>query len=328
MKKVWLLLGVLLFAGLLGGWLLLGNQASKQKTANSTNNSDQIITKIKLGKSINPVFALPIDIAQKKKIFGKYSLDVEIQAVPGAIADSLISGKVEYFVEGISTFLNSAIKGSGVKWFATVEQVEPYYLISKKTKEQIKKVGILRVAGEDNYHAMVALDALGIDPKSVQFIPLGSYEAKYPSLLNGSVDAVGFPPLPVFLKLEEQFKKDGVSVLIKLAETKDAYYPSALVALDKTLNSKKEASEKLAKALEEAVGYARDNREEVIGYLTEDYKLSRQEAEEIFDRNFIFATANLDTKPRVELVRKLLDFISLQNEAAKEFKPEDFIFRF
>ncbi|MBI2021349.1 ABC transporter substrate-binding protein [Candidatus Daviesbacteria bacterium] len=325
MRRIWFSL-VLISLVVLLGVFFLATQTGKQKPSLTNSKTQPTTEKIKLGKSINPVFALPIDIAQKKKIFEKHDLEVEVQAVPGAIADSLISGKVEYFVEGISTFLSSATKGSGIKWFATVEQVEPYYLISKKPKDQIKKVGVLRIAGEDNYHAMVTLDAFGIDPKTIQFVPLGSYEAKYPSLLNGSVDAVGFPPLPVFLKLEEQFKKDGVSVLIKLAETKDAYYPSALVALDKTLNSKKDASNRLAKALEESVQYARSNREEVLGYLINDYKLSRQEAEEIYDKNFMPATTNLDPKPRVELVKKILEFISLQDETAKSFKAGDFIF--
>lgn len=311
---------IILAVILLGFLFLTRNNASKV----SDSSKEPALTKINVGRSIDPGRSLPVLVSEQKGIFKKYNLDVESQVVNKGIDAALISGQIDVVNDAVVTFLAAAVKGADLKLVGMTLQVDPYYIVSNTTKENIRTVAVNRLGGQDYYQTINSLRLLGVDVSKVTFIISGEYAGKYPLLLRGDVDTAGYQPIADYFKIEDQFKKDGIKLLLNRTDNPNAYYPIGIVTRGDYIKKNPETVKNFVLALKEAVEYARSHKADSIKILMTEYQLKELEANLIYT-NFIASTNNVEIKPRIDYLKTLLDDMSVEIKEAPKYDLNNFI---
>ncbi len=317
LQKILLAVGLLII--LVGGFVLIGKSKTTPKPQVAVDK-----TTIKLGYSVGPIRALPVLIAKEHGFFDKYNLDVKSDALIGGIAATLTSGQFDVFNDGIATFLSAAVNGANIKFVGTTIQADPYYIVSSATKENVKNIAINRLGGDDYYQTINTLRLMGINPTSVNFVLSGTYDGKYPLLLRGNVDTVGYPPIAAYSKITKEFTKDGFSVIFNRTDNPAAYYPTGIVVRGEFLAKNGPAIKNLIAALKDGIVYARAHKEESVNLFMKNYQLSKEDSEVLY-QGFINGTNKVDMKPKAEFVKTLLNDMSVEIKTAPSYDVTKFV---
>ncbi|MCA1218202.1 ABC transporter substrate-binding protein [Streptomyces sp. 8L] len=142
---------------------------------------------------------LPLWIAVDSGLFKKQGLDVTLTSLSGSDGfPALISGQTQMASIGASEMISGAASGAQVRYLATLTPVFPYQFYAKvKTASQLKgkRIGVTTSSGSVYVATLAALKQLGLTPKDVQLVSLGSVTNVNNALIAGSVDAaLSHPP--------------------------------------------------------------------------------------------------------------------------------------
>lgn len=283
------------------------------------------LAKIKVGYSPNiPITALLV--AQKKQIFAKHNLEVELVDVRRGAAQALMSDQVDLFIGPISTFLNAKIEGGDILWIAQIENTFLYNFYSYLPKENLgkSKIGVNRIGGEDYFLTLTILDYLDISPKNISYIQTQDQQGKTTSLLARQIDAGGFFP---FNALEIAEKKDSAKLqeLFTTEALSGLKFPNGIIIRKEKLSPKQDFYKDFLEALLESADFASKNKGDSINALAETLDGDREKAEKMFEF-FINSSAHPQKfLPEANLITPLVKAIATELPKAENFSSQEFI---
>jgi ABC-type nitrate/sulfonate/bicarbonate transport system substrate-binding protein len=289
----------------------------------------KILTKLKIiylpTSSAKPAIA----VATKNKIFEKYGLKVEVTQVTSgnAAVQGLVGGQADIVLAGQISYLKAAAAGAKIKSIGVVNNNVRWLLVSKKSLGEIKIYCTVGKTSEIYLRGAQMMKNLGVDINTKQLVDLSSEDLCAKALVAGTVDST------VFTELNwERFKeknKDITNYKVIEKEEGDKYLlkPTAIMVMEDTLVSKKDAIENFSKSIIEANYWLKNNSEsEIAKTITGVNKISKEDA-------LIYARLNKGFLADVKFTQELsnVEENRKQNEeltpALKKYDVKNFLSR-
>jgi ABC-type nitrate/sulfonate/bicarbonate transport system substrate-binding protein len=196
----------------------------------------------------------PLWIAVEAGYYKKYGLDLTAQfgRHPAGIA-GVTSGGAVMTNYGSDSAITAASKTTKLVLIGSPLNVGSFVLIGGKGLKTVKDIEGRRFAigrvGDPPYHYTLGLLAkLGINAKSIQWVPAGAPPARAAALIKGQVDA-SLLTAPSYYRLE----KAGFPVLARMADHPDVVISTYYVVRRDFVENNPKAAEGLIKAHAEAV---------------------------------------------------------------------------
>lgn len=196
------------------------------------------------------VSTAPVWIAYEAGYFRKHGLDVDFEYQASAIQiPSLLSGQAQFAQVGGSNVVSADASGGDIIVLGTLSPVFTYlFMVSPSIKNAAqlkgKIVGVSKFGDASDVGARIALQKLGLDPKDVAFVQVGSSTNRAAALMSGAVQGgVMLPPMNLALEAH------GLHTLIDLAKL---HLPAANITIA-TRRSWVESHRPVAQAYMDAV---------------------------------------------------------------------------
>lgn len=164
-----------------------------------------------------------IKFAQDLGLYKKYGIeDVEVLYIEtqARTAQALASGQVVGAATGAGTAINSIKAGEPIILVAMYSNTQTDSLVTAadvKTAADLKgkKVAVASFGGDSHASVLLALKALNLAERDVTVTQIGGQSARIAALAAGSVSAA-----PVDVTLDEEMKKQGFNILVRIPDSK------------------------------------------------------------------------------------------------------------
>ena len=225
---------------------------------------------------------LPVFVAQEKGLYKQERLELLIIVMDGTVATrAMIGGDIDFnlaFASGVSAILNGApVKGvmgitnRGTQSFV----VKPEINSAPDLKGKI--VGVSGFGGSTHHGALLVLEHLGLDPKEVSILNVGNSSLRLAALRFKKIDATILDT--AFVRKAEEL---GFKRLVSLADLGEI--PSTGITV--TTTKLKEQPDQIRRAIRatlQGTSYFKQNRSEMISFITRKLGVETKEADELFD---------------------------------------------
>ena len=219
--------------------------------------------------------------AYEEKLFKKYGLDVEYLALnSGRLGmQMLLSDDVQVlFSTGVTVVTTNlqkadlAIIAGGLNFFPTKLVTRPEIKRPADLKGKTLAVGGF---GAANHMALlVALEKLGVNPKEVTIIQVGSAAAQMASLAKGVIQGLMFNEPQATIAI----KKFGMQSLIDLMESKSPFPQNCFIVKRNFLDANREKVTSFMKAIVEAIYLLKKDRALALYLIRKYIRVSEEEA--------------------------------------------------
>lgn len=272
----------------------------------------------------------PAIIAEKKGFFGKNGLEVTYIFIEGGTRalTALISGDVRFLQVGGAEVINAALGGADVVIVSSLVNTLSFDLIV--TPEILRaddlkgrRLAISRFGSTTDVGLRLALQKLGINPKDVAFLQIGSNPARLNAMLAGQVqggllNSDSHAPLA---------RKQGLRTLASLPELGIEFLQLSTVTSRAYARAYPQVVQQFLKAQVAAIAWLKDerNRQEAQQILG---SFLRNQDRELLDNMYdslvkrVFRPAPYATLGGAQ---NILEQIALSNPKARQAKPQDFI---
>lgn len=169
--------------------------------------SGKPLQKVKLGLAVNLLAFTPIHVAQANGYFKQNRLDVQVVSLSGGTtsAETLYSGSIQFAASAASDVIHGDQKGLGLLAVANILNANDVELvISKKIAEQDhltvntplksrlqplegKLFGVTSAGSISQIYTQMLFQSVGLDPKGLHFIAIGSAPALNAALKGGRI---------------------------------------------------------------------------------------------------------------------------------------------
>ena len=270
-------------------------------------------------------------VAQKKGIFAKNGLEVTyifIESGSRAI-NVLISGESPILqgLGGAAPF-SAALGGADLVIVASLVNTLSFDLLVTKEinrPEDLKgrTLAISRFGSTTDVGLQLALRKLGINPKDVAFLQIGSNPARLSAMLTGQVQG-GLLNSDTHAPLA---RKQGLRTLASLPDLGIEFLQSSTVTTRSYAKSHLQIVRQYLRSLVEAIAWLKDerNRQEAQQIMA---AFIRNQDRELLDNMYDSLVKKVFRPvpyPTVEAAQNVLDELALTNPKAKQAKPQDFI---
>lgn len=324
MRKIIIIIAVIL-AIAVSAILLInrGKKVSVEKNGSTSTPSPTISTNTQIVKVGTVGIALPFSFvaAQEKGFFEKNNLTIKNTEVLGVAAQSLASGQIQFLLTRPATPILATAEGADIKWVATLERTYSYSFFSDKPKNLIKKVGSNNAGTNDYYATIIALSALGIDPKKVEFVFAKDTNSKVLLFKNNAVDAGGLG-ISSTIRLQKDIP-ENYKELINLSDAPKAIVPDGVLTTGKFLSESPLVVKSFIKALIEASNWAKNNPKESVMIIEKKYSLKEDLAKKIYD-DFLKTTKDNDFTSDPSLFKASFDAAVYGNPKVATFDINTF----
>lgn len=205
-------------------------------------------------------------MAQEKGFFKKHGLDVEYLEFRGDkdVARALLAGEVDAAEISPAAELNAIDRGADLRFIGSSMPGFPYALYVKKditswAQLKGKTFGVSSPGSVPEIMAREMLIKKGVDPDSIQIVNAGGSGLRVKALVGGKIDATASSSeyIPDADKL-------GIKVMALAADLLPEYPRFVIVADEKTLKAKREATINFLAAYMEGLDYAVKHRDETL----------------------------------------------------------------
>lgn len=234
-------------------------------------------TSLTVSYSENVADELPLWIADEAGLFKAQGLNVTLTNLSSSNGfPALISGQTQLASIGASEMVSGAASGGKVSYLATLTPVFPYQMYAKvKDPQQLKgkRVGITSTSGSLYIATIAALKQLGLSPRDVQLVPLGSVTNVNNALLAGTIDAALSHP-PATTKIQSA----GFRSILDLGKQKIPTSNVGIAATNKYLKGHGQVVTKFMTALLQGIKREKSDKAYAEKLLTEHLKVTDRQA--------------------------------------------------
>jgi NitT/TauT family transport system substrate-binding protein len=274
--------------------------------------------------------ALSLWIAQEQGFFNKYGIEAQIILMRGGptLVSSLVAGEIHLgFTTGVSV-LGAAAQGTELKMLTSISNRVSWKLIAnpqiKKAQDlRGKRFGVQSIIGSTWMNSMLALEALGLEPKrdNITFLPTGDPITMSQALEAGRIDAAVLDPA-----LSRRLVSKGFSLLVDLAQ-ENVFFPGlGLGAMRAYVDQHAPIVERVVTALTESVAVilAPANKPLVLKSLMKNLRISDPSlTEEAYQEQRL--TLSRKPYPSLDGLRNAQRLMALQNPKIANLKIEEII---
>lgn len=230
-------------------------------------------------KSLN---YLPLFLGQQKGIYQAQGLDLELILVASRIqVTALMTGDLEF--SGAQTqVLGGAARGFPVKVAGFITVRPSFWLVAKPEIRSVadlkgKIIGITAIGSSTDTLARYLVKKYGLVPdKEVAIFATGTTSNILAALKAGSVDAgMLSPPFHAMAKLL------GFRVLAYLGDHVEQSL-SGIGTSEKILRERPDMVKKVLRATLQSLRFVRQNRDETVQYIAQEWKVDRSLSEELY----------------------------------------------
>jgi ABC-type nitrate/sulfonate/bicarbonate transport system substrate-binding protein len=287
------------------------------------------LTKIIIAHAANNPRVAPLWIAKEQGIFAKYGIDAEpIFIRNSSIAiGALIAGNIQVgFNAGGAQILSAAAQGVDIKIIATFTTRLTHDLVARpgiNAPKDLrgKRVGVQVLGGSLWLTAMLALEALGLEPSrdDVRILVIGDQTVLTQALESGVIDAA-----PLDGAFSQRLKKQGFPILIELYRANIQTASATAVLMRSYMQAQPVVVENVMKGLIEGLAFTLSPRHKaaVIKTIMRRLKINNiADAEEGYDG--LLKAMELKPYPTARSMQNMQRFVKTQNPAIAGVKVED-----
>ena len=274
--------------------------------------------------------ALSLWIAQEQGIFKKHDMETRTILLRGGpiLVGSLVAGDIDLaFTTGVP-ILGAATQGTEIKMLTTTTNRLSWKLmanprIRKAEDLRGKRIGVQSVVGSTWMNSMLALEALGLEPKrdNISFLPTGDPVTMSQALEVGRIDAAVLDPA-----LSRSLVSKGFSLVVDLAQA-NVFFPGlGFGATQAYIDQHGTVVEKLVTALIESIAFvlAPANKPTVLKSLMKNLRLREPAlAEEGYQDQMLLLIRK--PYPSLEGLRTAQRLMGTQNTKIAALKIEDLV---
>lgn len=270
-------------------------------------------------------------VAQDYGIFTKHGLDVRpVHVRNGAVAlSALVSGDAQFYMGAATGSTLGAIANGMDAVFVSslIHKLEGTFVVNPaiKTPAELrgKTVGVTSIGGGVWMRSLLAFEHWGLEPQrdKINLRVIGDESLLAQAMPNKVIDGAYFN-----YTFASVLERQGFRVLADLAKLNIPYQNTALLAQRKYLNSSPEITERLLRAMSDAVAFVLEpkNKERVVRSIAKGLRLPRQEdALGGYER-----LANMYQRrifPNVDGIRSTIRFLGPTNDKIRALKAEDLV---
>jgi len=276
------------------------------------------------GPAVNLIYAY---VTQDAGLWKKHDLDTRVVLFEAGstLAQVARTGEVKFAINSGPTTIASRPQGADSIIVAAAVNTLPYSLVVAKSITKWadlkgKKVGISRFGSGTDTAIRLVCRKFGLDPtKDIIILQGGTQPSRLQALLAGSLDATLVSP-----PLDLTAKKQGLTILVNIAELGIAYPQLVIETTDRFIRENPKAVKNFLKGFIEGIHYVASHKDETKKVITKYLKTSDPEILEATYQSFLQVT-DYSANPNIEGIRNALDEVAMRVPAAKNKKPEEFI---
>jgi ABC-type nitrate/sulfonate/bicarbonate transport system substrate-binding protein len=243
-----------------------------------------VIRTIRLGvPSASMNFMHPV-MANAAGIAREHSLDFEVQPSSRGASLTVAAMVAEQldFAFAFESMVNAAVQGAPVRGIMVVQQAAPYVLVAPPEIAGVadlrgKVVGQSGPASASTSVIRQVLARGGVPAGSYTALALGEDPERLAALQTGHIQATVFSP-PFHRKATEL----GMRVIASAADY-DVVSPNGLGTSIAVLGSRRDDARAVIRAFFRTTDWMRAHRDDVLGYLVQQYDIDREAAEESYE---------------------------------------------
>jgi len=283
-----------------------------------------------IGTSSVTSSALCLWIAKEQGFFQKYGVEARTVLIPGgqSLISSLMADNIQLvFTTGVPV-LSTVAQGIDIKMLtSTSNRLSWKLMVNPKIRKaqdlRGKRIGVQSIVGSTWMNSMLALEALGLEPKRdhISFLPTGDPPTMSQALEVGRIDAAVLDPA-----LSRMLVSKGFLMLIDLARA-NVFFPGlGFGATQAYTDQHAPIVEKLVTALIESIAFilAPANKPVVLKSLVKNLRLREPSlAEEGYEDQILLLLRK--PYPSLEGLRTAQRLMGLQSPKIATLKIDDLV---
>ncbi len=282
---------------------------------------------LKLAVSTATPHNTPLWVARDKKIFDKYSVDVQLIFVMGGalVSQMLAAGEIQIAANAPAALLSLIANGVDISMFLGISNTSPFALITQpniRTPADLrgKRLGTARFGGSSHVSALIALDHLKLEAKrdNVILMQTGLDPERMAALEQKGLDAAMLQRLATKTMIAK-----GYTQLLNMNQAKIPYQNTVLASRRDFMAANPKLYDSFVRAVVEGYAYVfnKENKQSVKEVLAKNLRLPSVDAAEDF---YTEALEELDRKPypTVEGTRTVIKYVTEQNPKVASVKAE------
>jgi len=261
----------------------------------------------------------PVWVANDAGIFKKHGLDVELHFVASSLQiTALLSGDVQIAMVGGPEVASANASGADLVILGTLGPVSTYLFevpssIRRLADMRGKSVAVSRFGDAPDSATRIAFRKLGLDPKDVTFVQVGTSSNRMTALLNGAVQ--GTPASPgLNIVLEEH----GMHPLFDMGKMKIPAANITIAARRAWINANRPLAQLYVDALLDAVQRTRTDKAYSVAILKQYFKTDDTKAMTL-SYDYVVRTIPSVPYAKVEQFTDVLAEMSNTNEKLRNF---------
>lgn len=268
---------------------------------------------------------IPIIVALKKGFFEKYNIEPNIEEVLKNSLQPLTAGKSDVILQTPNITLAAAIEGSPISWVSTFNNNNNWVIVSTKSNQNIKSMGVL--SGLDRVNSLGLLNLLRIDPNDIQFQEISDTQTKLLAFKEKQIDSIGVAKTEWLIFKKKYNLSDQYQIILDSSINEKAALPMIVVMRNDFIKNNQIPAQNFIKALIEANFWIKnkDNKEELTKIFSEYYQNMPLEDAAIYTDLYQTTLPGLNIIPNSEKGEEVLKVLTGINPKAKEYNIKDFI---
>lgn len=268
--------------------------------------------KVRMAYSAFSISFLNIFVARDAGLFKKHGLEVELIQMAGPLpVAALAAGEIDYLT-GYTTGIVATGQGAPLKGIMISLRKPPFFLVAEPSIQRPselagKRIGVDRIGSLQHLVARLMLKNKGADPEKVLFTQTGSVSNTVTSLGQGAVAAAILSGPHNVIMAQKGFRQIGA------ADELPTHFPtSGLVVNDTKIKTDAPRIKNVIRVMLDATTFCRRERNWVVNYIKDRWKLEQKTAETVYDQWLSILTS--DGKISVKDMQEYFDLAYSQKQ--------------
>lgn len=240
--------------------------------------------KVRMAYSAFSISFLNIFVARDAGFFKRHGLEVELIQMAGPLpVAALASGEIDYLT-GYTTGIVATGQGAPLKGIMVSLRKPPFFLVAEPAIQRAnelagKRIGVDRIGSLQHLVARLMLKSKGADPEKALFTQTGSVSNTVTSLGQGALAAAILSGPHNVIMTQKGFRQIGA------ADELPVHFPtSGLVVNDSKIKTDAARIKSVIRVMLDAAAFCRNERNWVINYIKDRWKLDPKIAETVYSQ--------------------------------------------